>query len=103
MCEIMVCACGGGRKTVLRLYESIPGAGRESRPSCGVYQKGQGYQCERTPDGQSSDFNFKIMKEMRGELSNEKEKTALVGVLFQDHLCPCFVDEDSKVERLPYS
>lgn len=50
---------------MLGLYKRVPGARRESRLFHGVHQREQEYWWERT-DGESSDFNSKIMKEMRG-------------------------------------
>lgn len=55
-----------GKRTILGLYKKILGEGRESRPFHDVHQKGQESQWVRTPAGESSDFNCKIMKEMRG-------------------------------------
>lgn len=56
--------------------------------------------------GRAQILIVKLWRKWEVELSNEKEKEekAVLGcVSFQNHLSSCFVDEDSKVERLPYS
>lgn len=104
--ETIVCM---GKRTILGLYKRILGAGRESKPFHIVHQKGQESQWARTPDGESSDFNCKIMKEMRrgrnlAMRKKRKKRLSGCGCLFKIIYCHAFfVDGDSKVERLPYS